>query len=1468
MIMKKMVLILGFICFIAPFTVLSQNNNETAVEESATRTSRTGVVLLNNQDLYSFPVDDPSNLTLMDVTLPGSGEEVLLFAEYVDGLYYFLDGDWWTGEGEGLYSFNPETHEINFISYIPTNMINAATAIAWHPIEKKMYFLELGEWSIFGKIDLETGEWIYVGENRDFYFFPLAFTINYEGRAFALDAINNGISEVFFVSSTNVHNLLIQFDFTWNWWAYGDMEYDQVTNTIYFTVFNGDVGASQLYTFDVESNTISLIHTYSEELAATCLAFQDEIDTDTVTISGTITASQGGAPIEGVSVTYKNDMIDSYFSTTTNGNGNYSLEIPADVVYNIEVKKSGYKTILENVISFSENTIKNHQLVSPQIDISPNEINVSVLYGQEFEMDIIMTNSGDDAFHYNMSTIYKDGAKRKEKEPDKETIGFANKKMEMKERDDLSFGKSIFGVSMDESLINSETFSFGQAPFDFSGEESINSDLFNSKQEGRTAAVAMQLNSQVQGYYSFDFLNSQTFQKEIDLNFFPNCAEYYNGDYYIAVATGGLYKFNLGTGKLSAITYDNRSGGIAYNPVDGKMYGITLGDYPYLFTIDIVTGEETLVTALSNNYLLGMTITNEGRFLVIDVGFQGISEVNPTTGAVTLLISAGFSVNYGQDISIDRETNTVYWAALNAASIAAQLYKVNLDNYSLEYLGNFPNQATAFAIQNDNFGWLDINNNVMTLNPGETHTLTVSFDSEWAESGTFYADIHLNSNPDIAIDPIDVTFTILTSCDPPTNLTVVTDHIAGSCNAELSWDAPYEGASFNVYRDNTLIASNITATSYNDADFTLIVQHEWRVTTLCGTVESESATVTGICMPRYIITASAGSNGNITPSGEIEVIHGSDQTFTIVTNTSYAIDQVLIDGVNNIDAVNNSGYTFVNVTEPHTIHATFKTAEYTITATAGSGGTITPSGIIGVGYGDSRTFIFTQELGYNIIQVLIDGINNPNAATTGFYTFSNISANHTISVVFQHYGYPLTATAGAGGSIQPAGVTIINIGGNQLYTFTPANSFKTSLVLIDGVNNPTAVLAGIYQFTNVNSAHTINVEFELKTYDLIATVTGQGSITPSGTISVTHGENQSYVFEAGEGYHISQVLVDGVNNPDAVASGSYTFFNVTANHIIKAIFEINKYEIESVALEGGTIMPSGIVEVEHGGSKTYIITANIGYQITQVLVDGENNAAAVANGTYTFSNVKENHTIIAEFEKLTYSITACVNGDGGVISPEGNVSVTHGSEQLFTIIPLEGFKINQVLIDGINNAFAVATGYYTFTNISSNHTIVASFEKWTYSIVANVSGKGAILPDGIVTVEYGDDQIFNFLPDEGYQVTDVIIDGVHTGRTEPSYTFFEVQQNHTITALFGPNVSISDVEANQLTVYPNPTNGKLRIDNGALKIKHIQVLDIIGKLIHEFDNIDAMEVTLDFSSFSNGTYFINVDGKTVKVIKY
>ena len=154
-----------------------------------------------------------------------------------------------------------------------------------------------------------------------------------------------------------------------------------------------------------------------------------------------------------------------------------------------------------------------------------------------------------------------------------------------------------------------------------------------------------------------------------------------------------------------------------------------------------------------------------------------------------------------------------------------------------------------------------------------------------------------------------------------------------------------------------------------------------------------------------------------------------------------------------------------------------------------------------------------------------------------------------------------------------------------------------------------------------------------------ASANNGGVISPEGRTNLTSGDSMTYSITPFSGYHISDVTVDGQS---VGAVDSYTFDNVTDNHTIAVTFARDSggnsgggsddsdptYAIRASAGNGGSISPKGTVRVEKGDSKTYTITADKGYAIADVTVNGKSVGAV---DSYTFKNVTSDQTIRATF---------------------------------------------------------------------------------------------------------------------------------------------------------------------------------------------------------------------------------------------
>jgi hypothetical protein len=215
------------------------------------------------------------------------------------------------------------------------------------------------------------------------------------------------------------------------------------------------------------------------------------------------------------------------------------------------------------------------------------------------------------------------------------------------------------------------------------------------------------------------------------------------------------------------------------------------------------------------------------------------------------------------------------------------------------------------------------------------------------------------------------------------------------------------------------------------------------------------------------------------------------------------------------------------------------------------------------------------------------------------------------------------------------------------------------------------------------------------------------------------------------------------------------------------------YQIGGYAIYRGTSQgnesPTPIATVS-GNTTTYTDT-NVSQQITYYYY-----VKAFDNQNPPNYSQPSNE-ISAKIETFTITATA---GQGGTIYPSGSVSVVSGSSQTFTITPNVGYKIKDVKVDG---ASVGAVNTYTFTNVTSNHTIEVTFEVITYTINASSSIGGSISPSGLITVNYGDSKTFTIIPNSGYKISDVKVDGKSMGPVS-TYTFTNITSNHTIEAVF------------------------------------------------------------------------------------
>jgi len=298
---------------------------------------------------------------------------------------------------------------------------------------------------------------------------------------------------------------------------------------------------------------------------------------------------------------------------------------------------------------------------------------------------------------------------------------------------------------------------------------------------------------------------------------------------------------------------------------------------------------------------------------------------------------------------------------------------------------------------------------------------------------------------------------------------------------------------------------------------------------------------------------------------------------------------------------------------------------FTISANAGIGGSITPSGETTVLGGTSVTYSISSEPYYTINDVTIDGVSQVIANS---YTFSNVSDNHTIAVNFGSQTGNIAlkkATACSSFLGQPC---------YMAWDDSHANDE-------DGSNSSTWVAEGTFP-------HWWRVDLG-EIYD-ISYIVVRNRVSDPNFIAQDYYRYEIWAFTNEQD---STLIVQKSDNNPATDEGDRYPVAATARYLkvyityssnnsatisdfrVYGVLNPNFIKINSVAKTWGTIIPAGDLNYSVGTNVTYSIIPDFGYEISDVMVDG---ASVGAVSEYTFTGVGADHIIEAKFTSTMQNI--------------------------------------------------------------------------------------------------------------------------------------------------------------------------------------------------------------------------------------
>lgn len=240
-----------------------------------------------------------------------------------------------------------------------------------------------------------------------------------------------------------------------------------------------------------------------------------------------------------------------------------------------------------------------------------------------------------------------------------------------------------------------------------------------------------------------------------------------------------------------------------------------------------------------------------------------------------------------------------------------------------------------------------------------------------------------------------------------------------------------------------------------------------------------------------------------------------------------------------------------------------------------------------------------------------------------------------------------------------------------------------------------------------NISYSANYQAEFKQINCKVHVTSNHSYggNVSGDVTVAYGGEATITATANPGYRF-----DGwyENNTKLTDNTKYKLTNVTSDRTITAVFNPNEYSVATQVSpgDGGTVTGAG--KYAQGATVQLEAKANNGYTFSGWFLNGNEYSK---NAKISISNIKSDYNFVAYFMRkgtTTYNITSSAASNDGTISPDGNFLLPEGNNALYVITPKAGFEIADVKVDDVSVG---AVTSYTFTNVKSQHKIVAYFKK-------------------------------------------------------------------------------------------------------------------------------------------------------------
>jgi len=484
-----------------------------------------------------------------------------------------------------------------------------------------------------------------------------------------------------------------------------------------------------------------------------------------------------------------------------------------------------------------------------------------------------------------------------------------------------------------------------------------------------------------------------------------------------------------------------------------------------------------------------------------------------------------------------------------------------------------------------------------------------------------------------------------------------------------------------------------------------------------------------------------------------------------------------------------------------------------------------------------------------------------------------------------------------------SGYGLVYKGLSNKVTLTGANTYTGSTSVADGTLQIGDGVSGSIDSTSrvVLNDSTAILRFELG-YNMIfdKVISGSGKVEYKGS-----ADNKILCFTADNQYtgtttiESDGILFLGYNTPTGSVAGniinnggsnSGLLFNLSNDYTYSGIISgtgnvyINYLGLPVTATLNGANTYAGRTFIKYG---TLALGTNGSIENSEVVLIGNNAKFDISAGNKTIKLLEG----YANNEVILGASTLTINGDIDC-SYNGIFSGTGGVTKLGT---------GKFIMDNPANT---ATG--PFSLMAGQLDFSGKWAGWfnknadgTLNVIGNPTiGGDIVLRGGDILMDLTEDTPSKITVGGAVQIYGNSVSTLKITATAPvtNYVLIEAASDITDTAPYALDMgsssligtlsvqnptklllttvaaptAIDNVQADNLKIYPNPTNGQLRVSGDILdgKDRNIIIFDVIGQVVFtsQLSNLSP-ETTIDISRLANGLYFLKVDGKMVKVVK-